>query len=94
MATFPTSGLYRSTDTITGDGTAPYTHVYKPENVILGGGSLQLKVPGGQSASPINAGEIFTGDQDILYASVRTWWQISTVPGTCQGKCQPPRLPH
>lgn len=87
--TFPATGLRKSTDTI-GQGSAPYSQLYKTENVILGGGALQLKVPGGQRASPITGAEVYTSDVDILYASVRTTIQISPVAGTCHG--MPPNI--
>ena len=62
-----------------------YTQSYKPNNVAVASESLQLKVPGGQTASPILGAEISTKDQDILYGSVRTTMKASTVAGTCHG---------
>ena len=47
--------------------------------------ALQLKVPGGQTSSPISGAEIYTNDRDILYGSVRTTAQISDVAGTTNG---------
>ncbi len=91
MSTFPTTGLAKSTDTI-GAGTAPYSQLYTTANVNVNGGSLQLKVPGGQHASPITGAEVYTTDKDILYASVRTWVQVSNVAGTCHGSLCPPAL--
>lgn len=70
-----------STDTIAA-GPAPFSQIYQKENVAVGGGTLQLTVPGGQNASPICGAEIATTDKDILYGSVRTMMQISTVGGT------------
>jgi len=57
--------------------------------VNVAGGSLQLKVPGGQRTSPIQGAEVYTTDNDILYGSVRTWVQTSNVAGTCQGTSCP-----
>ncbi len=91
MSAFPTAGLAISTDTI-GAGSAPYTQLYTTANVNLVGGALQLKVPGGQHASPITGAEVYTTDKDILYASVRTWVQVSSVAGTCHGVLCPSLL--
>ena len=43
---------------------------------------MQLKVPGGQKASPIFGAEVYTKEDTILYGSVRTMMQVSTVAGT------------
>lgn len=83
-ATSLPAGLATSTDTI-GAGTAPYSQLYTTANVHVSGGSLQLKVPGRQHASPITGAEVYTITKDILYASVRTWVQVSNVAGTCHG---------
>ncbi|KAL6720509.1 hypothetical protein ACLMJK_002433 [Lecanora helva] len=80
---FP-AGLAISTDTI-GAGTAPYSQLYKTQNVAVSGGALRLTVPGGQHASPITGAEVYTTDKDILYGSVRTTFQVSNVAGTCHG---------
>ena len=82
---FPSTGLAKSTDTIAAGG-APYSQLYQTANVIVTGGSLQLKVPGGQNTSPIKGAEVYTTDKDILYGSVRTRVQVSNVAGTCHGK--------
>ena len=81
---FPASGLAISKDTI-GAGTAPYSQLYTTANVNVAGGSLQLKVPGGQKTSPITGAQVYTTDADILYGSVRTRVQVSSVAGTCHG---------
>lgn len=69
---------------------APYNHIFKASNVAVKDGYLQVKVPGGQNPGSssdyaISAGEVFTDDSGILYASVRTHAIFSTVPGTVQG---------
>lgn len=81
------NGLDISTDHIgSGSGSVPpYTQNYTVSNVAVSGGSLQLKVPGGQGASPILGAEIYTAVDDILYGSVRTTIKASTVAGTCHG---------
>ena len=73
------STLSISTDTI---GSTPDTQLYTTGNVVVQDGTLQLKVPGGQTASPILGAEVYTSIDNILYASVRTTMQVSTVPGT------------
>ena len=82
LASFPTNDLVISTYPI---GSSPYTQLYTTSNVAVTSESLQLKVPGGQTASPILGAEISTHDDDILYGSVRTILKASTVPGTCHG---------
>ena len=82
LASFPSDDLAISTDSI---GSTPYTQHYTLDNVALASESLQLKVPGGQTASPILGAEISTQHKDILYGSVRTTMKASTVAGTCHG---------
>lgn len=82
LTSFPTDDLTISTYPI---GSSPYTQLYTTSNVAVDSGTLQLKVPGGQSASPILGAEISTQADDILYGSVRTLFRASTVPGTCHG---------
>ncbi len=82
LTSFPTNDLAISTDTI---GSSPFTQLYTTSNVAVADKSLQLKVPGGQTASPILGAEISTQHKDILYGSVRTTMKASTVPGTCHG---------
>lgn len=82
LDSFPTNDLTISTYPI---GSSPYTQLYTTSNVAVTSESLQLKVPGGQTASPILGAEISTHDDDILYGSVRTILKASTVPGTCHG---------
>ena len=43
---------------------------------------MQLKVPGGQTAPTIKGAEVYTLEENILYGSVRTVMQVSTVAGT------------
>lgn len=78
------SGLAISTDSIDA-GSAPYSQLYTEDNIAVTGGTLQLKVPGGQTASPILGAELATAEKDILYGSVRTTVQISSVAGTTHG---------
>lgn len=82
LTSFPTNDLVISTYPI---GSSPYTQLYTTANVAVSSGSLQLKVPGGQTASPILGAEVSTHDDDILYGSVRTMIKASTVAGTCHG---------
>ena len=82
MTSFPHSDLAISTYTI---DSSPYTQQYTTSNVAVGDTSLQLKVPGGQSSSPVLGAEVSTQATDILYGSVRTFIKASTVPGTCHG---------
>lgn len=82
LASLPTDQLSISTYSI---GSSPYTQQYTTSNVAVGDTSLQLKVPGGQTSSPILGAEISTQADDILYGSVRTTIKASTVPGTCHG---------
>ena len=77
--TAPPSTLKISTDTI---NSTPDTQLYTTSNVAVQDGTLQLKVPGGQTASPILGAEVYTSADNILYASVRTTMQVSTVSGT------------
>ena len=83
MTSLP-SGLVISTGPIPA-GSAPYSQHYTADNIAVTGGTLQLKVPGGQTASPILGAELATADKDILYGSVTTTVQISSVAGTTHG---------
>ena len=82
LTALPTDTLDVSTDHIP---SIPYTQTYTIENVAVEDGTLQLKVPGGQTASPILGAEISTAEKNILYGSVRTMMQISSVSGTVSG---------
>lgn len=83
-------GLSKSDYGITADpddDEHPFDQYYGPNNVILKPGRpLQLRVPGGQTKSPIQGAEFTTAYDDILYASVRTVAKVSSVPGTCHGR--------
>lgn len=86
------SGLYASDQELIRDQAngALYNHIFQASNVVVKDGYLQIKVPGGQTPasapnSAITAGEVFTGEQNILYGSVRTRLVFSAEPGTCQG---------
>ena len=81
---FPTADLVISNYSIEA-GTAPHSQMYNSDQVSIRDGTLQLKVPGGQTTSPIYGAEVQTTVQDILYGSVRTTVQVSEVPGTCHG---------
>ncbi|CCF40237.1 hypothetical protein CH063_02304 [Colletotrichum higginsianum] len=72
-------GLYASTWPI-GD-----THKYDASNVVVGGGYLNLKVPGGQTAKPYSSAEVSTTFSNIKYASVRTVAILSEPAGVCNG---------
>ena len=76
------STLSISNDHIGASGTAPYTQNYTADNVAFQDGTMQLKVPGGQNTSPIFGAEVYTKEDTILYGSVRTMMQVSTVAGT------------
>ena len=78
---FPSDTLAISTDNITALPPT-YTQHYTVDNIAVKDGTLQLKVPGGQTASPILGAEVATTEKNILYGSVRTMMQISSVSGT------------
>ncbi|KAJ9605490.1 hypothetical protein H2200_010147 [Cladophialophora chaetospira] len=68
----------------------PYNEIFKPKNVQLSNGFLNLIVPGGQKPTKednyaISCAEVTTVEQNILYASVRTTAIFSQEPGTCHG---------
>lgn len=65
---------------------APYSHIFNPSNIVLGSGQpMQMIVPGGQTADPLETCQIVTRYDDVLYASVRTVAQASPVNGTVHG---------
>lgn len=85
------TGLFASDQELINDKAsgAPYNHIFLASNVAVRDGYLQIKVPGGQrpasaASNAITAGEVFTGEQNILYGSVRTRMILSSEPGTCQ----------
>jgi beta-glucanase (GH16 family) len=78
------SGLQVNTYPVENDN-APYFHSYTASNAYVRNGFLNLRVPGGQTQSPITGGEVQTTEGDIFYATVRTRAIFSTVPGTCTG---------
>lgn len=95
---WPQDGLWASNNETIRDQNhgAPYNHIFLSSNVFAADGYLQIKVPGGQTPSTaqnepitaqnsVTAGEVYTTDAGILYASVRTTALFSTVPGTVQG---------
>lgn len=77
------AGLHKNTDTV---GGTPFYRTYDPSLATVSDGYLILKVPGGQTSSPIRGAGIETDAHDILYASVRTQAIFSSVPGTVQSK--------
>lgn len=78
---FPNDTLAISTYQIAAN-SAPYARNFTTENVAVEDGTLQLKVPGGQNTSPILGAEVSTTEKNILYGSVRTMMQISSISGT------------
>ncbi|WYZ35153.1 hypothetical protein EsH8_I_001429 [Colletotrichum jinshuiense] len=58
---------------------------YDPANVVISGGYLNLKVPGGQNAQPYSSAEVATTVSNIKYASVRTVAIFSEPAGVCNG---------
>jgi hypothetical protein len=60
-------------------------HYFTPNNVAVDGTYVQLKVPGGQTTSPVYSAEISTDVDNIRYASVRTTAILGDPAGTCNG---------
>ncbi|ERF69253.1 hypothetical protein EPUS_09070 [Endocarpon pusillum Z07020] len=77
------AGLKANVHTV--GGNAPFNRCFTTSNVYIDNGFLILRVPGGQTESPIECGEVQTTFTDILHASVRTRAIFSEVPGTCTG---------
>lgn len=67
---------------INSNGQLSYSQNYTIDNVAFQDGTMQLKVPGGQNTSPIFGAEVYTKENAILYGSVRTMMQVSSVAGT------------
>jgi hypothetical protein len=86
--TLPT-GLVISTDLVedtASDGsTAKFDHQFNASNVQVSDGFLQLTVPGGQTTSPIQCGEVST-DFEVLHASVSTFAILTNESGICNGE--------
>lgn len=79
------SPLVASTYTV-GAGTAPYARQFNVSNIIATSGQpLQMLVPGGQSASPIESAQMTTSYDDVLYGSIRTVAKASNIAGTVHG---------
>lgn len=78
------AGLSPSSYTV--DDAKYLAHHFSPSNVAVSGGYVQLKVPGGQSTSPVQSAEITTDVSNILYASVRTTAILGDPAGTCNGR--------
>ena len=62
-----------------------YMRKMDSSQVSFSGGFLELKVPGGQTQSPILGGEVRTTDGSIMYGSVTTTAILDTVEGVCHG---------
>ncbi|KAI4722124.1 concanavalin A-like lectin/glucanase [Aureobasidium sp. EXF-10727] len=85
MDTLPDE-LIASTYEVGSGPYAPYSHIFNPSNIVLGSGqSMQMIVPGGQTADPLDTCQLVTRYDDILYASVRTVAQASPINGTVHG---------
>ncbi|KAH0373159.1 concanavalin A-like lectin/glucanase, partial [Aureobasidium melanogenum] len=85
MDTLP-DDLVASTYEVGSGPYAPYSHIFNPSNIVLGSGQpMQMIVPGGQTADPLETCQIVTRYDDVLYASVRTVAQASPVNGTVHG---------
>ena len=67
------------------DPTAPYERVADPSLSTVSGGYLNMKVPGGQSSSPIKTAQLQTKEEGMLFASIRTTAILSSVQGICHG---------
>ncbi|PFH53721.1 glycoside hydrolase family 16 protein [Amanita thiersii Skay4041] len=66
-------------------GTTPIPHQFVAQNVLLGSGSVDLKVNAyNPSSGQVVSAEMATTDQ-FLYASVRTVLKSSGVPGVVEG---------
>ncbi|KAG9678204.1 concanavalin A-like lectin/glucanase, partial [Aureobasidium melanogenum] len=85
MDTLPDE-LIASTYEVGSGPYAPYSHIFNPSNIVLGSGQpMQMIVPGGQTADPLETCQVVTRYDDVLYASVRTVAQASPVNGTVHG---------
>lgn len=85
MDTLP-DDLIASTYEVGSGPYAPYSHIFNPSNVVLESGQpMQMIVPGGQTADPLETCQLVTRYDDVLYASVRTVAQASSVNGTVHG---------
>ncbi|EGP86169.1 uncharacterized protein MYCGRDRAFT_94408 [Zymoseptoria tritici IPO323] len=82
------TGLIISTDTIEdladADSTAKFNHQFNASNVQISDGFLHLTVPGGQTESPIQCGEVST-EFEVMYASVCTYAILTGEAGICNG---------
>ncbi|KAI5243314.1 concanavalin A-like lectin/glucanase [Aureobasidium subglaciale] len=85
MDTLP-DDLVASTYEVGSGPYAPYAHIFNPSNIVLTRGQpMQMIVPGGQTADPLDTCQVVTRYNDVLYASVRTIAQASPVNGTVHG---------
>lgn len=75
-------GLYPSTWSV---GDTPHVQQYEASNVVVEGGYLNLKVPGGQTSPPYSSAEVSTTVSNIKFASVRTVAILSEPAGVCNG---------
>ena len=67
-----------------GAGSGSVAHYFRPENVKLGDGSLDLVVNAYDGGDYVYSAEI-ASDQTTLYGSLRTVLKSSGVPGVCEG---------
>ena len=79
------SSNYLVTDMVASNPNARYNHFFSPSQVSVGGGYLNLKVPGGQTTSPLQSAEVGTCAKNILYASVRIIGIMGNSAGTVCG---------
>ncbi|KAF2837084.1 glycoside hydrolase family 16 protein [Patellaria atrata CBS 101060] len=83
-------GIYVSDGELVRDTQQPGTgatfdHIFNARNVRVRNGFLELVVPGRQTTSPLESGQVGTWADDMLYLSARTTATFSSVPGTCHG---------
>ncbi|KAK4629151.1 hypothetical protein CLAFUW4_08507 [Fulvia fulva] len=81
------TGLVASPDTVKDKESnldATFDHQFNVSNVQVQDGYLELRVPGGQTTSPIQCAEVST-DFEVMYASVMTYAILVDEPGVCNG---------
>jgi len=87
--TFTFAGAALPTGLVASDwpiGAAPYQHEYKPENVVVSDGFLNLIVYGGQEGDEVITSAEVSTDFTIASARVETYAILTNVPGVCNGK--------
>lgn len=69
------------------DGQGPkYDRIFERQNVVVRNGFMELRVPGGQTTSPISCAEVGT-TFEVQYGSIRTYAILAEEPGVCNGGC-------